>query len=287
MIKFYLTTIIIINISFFSTLFSQIDELTKKAESGDAEAQWLLGHEYIFMGDDSKALKWFKKSSEQGFALASLEVGLHYRFADPIDGTIQQYSKQAVKYFMKAGEEGNSEALKNLAEMYYYGEIGNSENYTEAIKWYKKAAEMGDIVAQFSLGEIYYIGSVVKQDFTEALKWFKKAANNNDFYPNSSNSEAQKYIGFMYYYGQGVNKDYSKAFEWFSNAGKNGYGGYDLQLQLGIMYAKGEGVKQDYYKAESIIGNLANKSIWEISENLKRDATEKYKELGLMNYKRN
>ena len=55
-----------------------------------------------------------------------------------------------------------------------------SQNYAEALKWYLKAVEQGDATAQYNLGDLYYKGTGVKRNCIEALKWYRKAAEQGD-----------------------------------------------------------------------------------------------------------
>lgn len=52
--------------------------------------------------------------------------------------------------------------------------MGQDSN--EAVKWYLKAAEQGHADAQFYLGVAYDNGWGVRQDYSEAVKWYRKAA---------------------------------------------------------------------------------------------------------------
>jgi len=51
-----------------------------------------------------------------------------------------------------------------------------SKNRPEAIKWFRRAAEQGDTDSQFNLGQFYISGKGVPKDSAEAAKWFRKAA---------------------------------------------------------------------------------------------------------------
>ena len=50
------------------------------------------------------------------------------------------------------------------------------QDYTEAVKWWRKAAEQGNTDAQYSLGVCYFFGHGVTKDEAEAVKWLRKAA---------------------------------------------------------------------------------------------------------------
>lgn len=77
------------------------------AEEGNAEAQCIIGNMYdLGLGTDSnlhEAIRWYKKSSEQGYGVAS----------------------------------------NNLGTIYYSGREGIDINRTKASEWYQKARKQG------------------------------------------------------------------------------------------------------------------------------------------------
>ena len=64
--------------------------------------------------------------------------------------------------------------------MLYYNGYGVAKDYEEAMKWYLKAAEQGYANAENIIGELYYYGEGVAQDYEEAMKWYLKAAKQGD-----------------------------------------------------------------------------------------------------------
>ena len=58
--------------------------------------------------------------------------------------------------------------------MYYEG-CGVKEDNREAVRWYHKAAEQGDTDAQVNLGLMYEKGFGVAQDIVQSHKWFNIA----------------------------------------------------------------------------------------------------------------
>lgn len=85
-------------------------------------------------------------------------------------------SAEAVKWYLKAADQGYAEAQNNLAVSYRNGQ-GVPQDYGEAIKWYRKAADQGLAGAQHGLGAMYANGQGVPKDYAEAVKWFRKAAD--------------------------------------------------------------------------------------------------------------
>ena len=122
---------------------NKIEVLKKKAESGDAESQFLLGSAY-----------------------------------DKGDEVERDFGK-AVGWYFKAAGQGNVDAQFNLGVSYEQGQ-GVERDLKTAVKWYHKAANQGDSDAQFNLGETYEEGRGIEQDFDEAVNWFRKAAEQGD-----------------------------------------------------------------------------------------------------------
>lgn len=114
--------------------WGQNSELIRKAESGDAEAQYKLGHLYSVGGDG------FPKNEEEAF-----------------------------KWYLKAAEQGNAEAQHQIGWRYLYGR-GVSKDLTKAELWFLKCAAQGEDISYTYLGTIY--GLMNKKD--EAIYWHKK-----------------------------------------------------------------------------------------------------------------
>ena len=184
--------------------------LTQKAWEGDADAQFELGCSYSQLQDHEEALKWFRKSAEQGHAIAQYNMGL--MSANGMG--VSQNHKEAVKWYIKAAEQGYAKAQCNLGAMHYNGH-GVIKDHKEAVKWFHKAAEQGNATAQNRLGLMYYQGQGVPQDYKEAVTWYRMAAEQGD-------GKAQHNMGLMYYQGQGVIKDYVQTHAWYNVASANG-----------------------------------------------------------------
>jgi TPR repeat protein len=90
-------------------------EIKKKAEAGDASAQFDLGVMYFkgegVLKDSAEAVKWYRKSAEQGFAEAQLNLGVMYYKGD---GVLKD-SVQAHAWYNNASANGNVIAKKNLS----------------------------------------------------------------------------------------------------------------------------------------------------------------------------
>jgi TPR repeat protein len=63
--------------------------------------------------------------------------------------------------------------------LYASGEVFE-KNLEEALKWWRKAAEQGQSSAQFNLAQALVEGKAAPKDLVEAYKWFHLAAEQGD-----------------------------------------------------------------------------------------------------------
>lgn len=232
-------------------LKEELKELTKRAEAGDAQAQYDLGEEYYLFGDEysddpEKAFYWFEKAAEQGHTEAEYKLGhcLKCRV-----GTRYSWPEGALPYFLRAAEKGHVGAMKELFDLYSHELSCDKWDFDKAAYWIRKAAETGDDDAEYELGKLLIEGFWFKRkrkdydfktDPAEGVKWLLKSAEQNNFF-------ACDKLGDCYLTGTGVEKDEKKAMEWYEKGSDQRYG--TSKFKLGEIYLKGELVEQDYKKA--------------------------------------
>jgi TPR repeat protein/WD40 repeat protein len=204
----------------------EVTEVIRKAEQGDAEAQYELGRMY-YIGP----LNYKERESED------------YREHE------EDYRKEAIKWWTNAAEQGHVKAQCNLGAIYYQGLGIVTKDYEESSKWYRKAAKQGDVEAQYNLGEHYEYGYGVVKDFNEAYKWYKKAAE-------KGHVDAEYRLGVIYCKGQGISQDYKGAIQWLRKAAEKGHG--KAQYDLAAHYYEGKGAAQDYNEAAKWYRRAAN-----------------------------
>lgn len=113
--------------------WGQDSELIRKAESGDAEAQYELGNNYYFGSrgfskNEEEADKWFLKAAEQGHAKAQYKLGNNYYYG----WGVPKNRAKAESWFLKSAAQGYDGAYFSLG-LFYKG-----DNKDEAIYWFKK-----------------------------------------------------------------------------------------------------------------------------------------------------
>ena len=199
----------------------------KKAEAGDAEAQFEVGKAYDLgegvEKDLAQAAVWYKKSASQGNMKAQNNLGLAYKNGEGVEKDLNE----AMKWLKKSAEQGNKLAMYNLAFCYAakdnmkkafeWMEKSAAENFAFAYcqlgTWYaapympytdlaksfscfKKGAELGNAQAQYETAFKYLLGSSrePKQDTKQALYWFEKVLENQD---QSKAAEAANYVSYI------------------------------------------------------------------------------------------
>ncbi len=85
-----------------------------------------------------------------------------------------------VEKLTEQAENGDVEAMKKVAALYYRGESGVPQDYEKAFFWFQRAAEKEDAGAQCVVAMLYQIGRGTENDFEKALYWMEKADENGE-----------------------------------------------------------------------------------------------------------
>ena len=201
----------------------------KAAEAGNYHAMERLGYLYEHgLGvaqDYAQARQWYQKAADAGNAGARQALA-RLLSAPSSTSSAAESLAQAQRYLdtkdfanalpllQKAAAGGNTSAMNNLGDLYYYGR-GVAQDYGKAREWYQKAADAGNAVAMTNLGWLYGNGKGVAQDSGKAREWYQKAAA-------ARNTDAMYNLAVLYANGKGVAQDYDKAREWYQKAAAAG-----------------------------------------------------------------
>lgn len=130
--------------------------LTKAAEQGNVDAQFVVGNIYRdgfgVEKNNSLAIAWYKKAAAHGHGAAMWWI------ADIFDEAAQRARKNPFKRL--------------------WAIFRGDENATAAIEWYNRVITAGNSDkrrndARCRLGEIYRKGEIVKRDYDLAIKYYR------------------------------------------------------------------------------------------------------------------
>lgn len=225
-----------------------VPALEQKAESGDVEAQIVMGVAYgdgnAVPKDYGKAFRLFHKAAASGHPMGESSLGFMYVIGQ---GT-QRNPAEAFKWFQKAAEQGDAQGEANLGWMYYTGESVERDP-AKAVEWFRKAADGGSSSGMNRLGIAYEEGQGVPRDSAQAVNWYLKAAETGDL--QSQYNLAQKYDQ-----GLGVLKDHAEAARWYRRAADQDY--VPAQFDMAMAYHEGEGVPKDNQEAAKWFEKASN-----------------------------
>jgi uncharacterized protein len=139
-----------------------VEAWRKKAESGDALAQNVLGMAYKYgiavPQDHRNSLTWFRRAGEQGHPDAQFNLARIYGKAEGLylkrGRVVPQDNVEAAKWLRRAADQGYLPAQAKLGELLMEGGHGLSADLVDAYYWLSKAASAGDAQAKKTLTDL-------------------------------------------------------------------------------------------------------------------------------------
>ena len=111
-----------------------------------------------FFDDISKSIRYKEKAANRGYAWAQYELAKSYhtddKFSDKEKGAF--WAGKALLSYKKQAEKGDVNSFLMIGNLYASGWLTEGTNWKEAIKWYEKAANQGNSTAMFKLGNSYW-----------------------------------------------------------------------------------------------------------------------------------
>lgn len=125
-------------------------------------------------GDSREAVRLYRAAAEEGNALAQNNLGAAYANGE---GGLARNEREAARYYRMAADQGLASGMSNLAVMYAYGRGGIARNDREAVRLWQSALEFGDMQAQTNLGVMYAEGrGGLQRDMRQAISMWRMAA---------------------------------------------------------------------------------------------------------------
>lgn len=211
-----------------------LEELTAKAEAGEAAAQTALAFQYHegrgVAQNFATAAEWARRAAEAGDPMAQNLLGKYHHGGLGVEKS----QEEAVRWLLAAAQTAQSaQFVHDLGQALENGADGSSDA-ASAAQVYAQAAQAGHMDSAVSLGLLYQEGKGVEQDYARALELYQSAAD-------QGHARAQNNLGLLYVRGHGVAQDYAKAASLFQASAEQGL---PLAMRnLGVMYENGFGVE--------------------------------------------
>ena len=219
------------------------DDLLRKAQVGDADAQYALGHAYhLGIGVARQlpvAMRWYLKAATQGHGDAQVSLGLMF-LEDLAQAGMHRNADQARYWFRRAAESGDTRAMVHLARVLV--DHNPQAHGAEAIAWLERAADAGHAPAQYELARLLRGAPGIEPDPLLALHYLHEAADRQHV-------PAMFALGLLLERGEGLDRTYpEQAAHWYARlAREHGHG--DAAHHLGILHVEGRGVARSTQRA--------------------------------------
>lgn len=250
-------------------------EAERRADFGDKDLQGALGQAYArgigVEANRELATKWYLRAIESGNTFAEYEYGTIFALG-LFD--FEKNAEKAYKYLSHAAQEGQTYAMKPLAELLddedtYIPGLSYEEHNAQMMHWFEMAVENGDAWAAVTLGEKFEKGHApVLADVASAIHYYQIAADHD--------------IDTVYlplaklYMMPGITANYELAQHYLSLARKrmeeNGTLSFylpEIEFYYGKMCKEGLGIPQNLEEAHRHFVNSAEKGYPDAVEELK------------------
>jgi TPR repeat protein len=152
----------------YGSLF--VEELARKADAGDVEAQFRLGSAYDsgqgVARDAAEAEKWYRRAAEAGHAEAQNSLGSGLQ--------AQKRYEEARTWYERAAAQKHPLAITSLGYLHDLG-LGTKQDRRKGFELYSQAADLGWAEAMWNLANMYGAGQLGEKDLNMACSWTFRA----------------------------------------------------------------------------------------------------------------
>ena len=136
---------------------------------GYLKAYCSWGDYYTKSGESEKAFEMYAKGAEAGDECSMCCLATAYMEGNGC----KKDDDKALYWFRKAEEKGYADAANGIGLLYEKGRAGlPKQDEKTAFSWYKKAASMESPSGMYNVGRFYYTGKAAPKDKSAALSYF-------------------------------------------------------------------------------------------------------------------
>ena len=135
--------------------YQPLDELRRRADAGDVQAQYQLGRQLLVAGPAAerlKGLRWIERAAEGGYAEAQYRLVTYYENQAHI---MRDHPSRGVALLQAAAEQRHLRAMGTLALAWEKGRYGLTRDFKQAQSWYHQ------LLQSYESGQ--YLGKVDEQ----------------------------------------------------------------------------------------------------------------------------
>ena len=221
----------------------------KSAEKDSLDGMLALAESLSDERSKKEEAFWLRKAAESGSARAMYRLSIKYKNGSGVEEDMSEWEKwwkRAFNTYLKAGENGVPEAMKECGDYYrgMYSSCLREDEWLErdegkAIYWYEKAAERGLVDAMDALDSVYLHKESKFYSKEKSKFWFLKRREAFEDLANKGFPHAMEKLGESYYFGWNTGVkisedswgttpvyelvDVVKAIDWYRKSAEQGY----------------------------------------------------------------
>ena len=149
----------------------------KAADIGNMSAMYRVGRMYL-LGEGGEenpnlAIEWFEKALDAGYKYALISLGESYYVLEEYDKALRLFREAVLE------QETQKDGEFWMGRIYLEGN-GVEKDINQAMEWFSKSAEHGDTESMLNIGDLYAKGEEIEKNMAKAKGWYQKALKAGD-----------------------------------------------------------------------------------------------------------
>ncbi len=150
----------------------ELEKAISEVKNNDAGTMYRIANTFLGSNNFEEAFKWYSKAADKGDTDALCRLAGAYKYGHGVEKDMEH----TLQLYKKAiSIDGNADALLDLGLCYLKGE-GVPQNYSHGFFLMERSAKQGNMMAQYNMGVLYKDGIGVEPNMEEAFRWFHLSA---------------------------------------------------------------------------------------------------------------